>query len=121
MMRGASRKDTGEPAPLKPLDFAILLALNEQNRHGYAIMKVVNQRLRRRVLLGPGTLYRTLKELREEGLIDYTSGPADADSRRRYYRITAQGRRTARLEASRMAAWVDVARAGRLLEVEVGE
>ena len=116
-----SRKHTGDPEPLKPLDFAILLALNEQDRHGYGIMKLVNQQLRRRALLGPGTLYRTLKELREDGLIDYASAPADADSRRRYYRITPQGRRAAQLEATRMAAWVDVARAGRLLELEGGE
>ena len=116
-----SRKDTGDPEPLKPLHFAILLALNEQNRHGYGIMKVVNQQLRRRALLGPGTLYRTLKELREEGLIDYASAPADADSRRRYYRITPPGRRAAQLEAARMAAWVDAARAGHLLELEGGE
>ncbi len=116
-----SRKDRGDPEPLKPLDFAILLALNEQDRHGYGIMKVVNQQLRRRALLGPGTLYRTLKELREEGLIDHASAPVDADPRRRYYRITPQGRRAAHLEATRMAAWVDVARAGRLLEVKAGE
>ncbi len=116
-----SWKDMADPEPLKPLDFAILLALNAQDRHGYGIMKVVNQQLRRRALLGPGTLYRTLKELREAGLIDYASSPADADSRRRYYRITPQGRRAAQLEAIRMAAWVDVARAGRLLEVEAGE
>ncbi len=116
-----SKEYTGDPEPLKPLDFAILLALNEQDRHGYGIMKVVNQQLRRRALLGPGTLYRTLKELREDGLIDYASAPADADSRRRYYRITPQGRRAAQLEAIRMAAWVDVARAGRLLELEGGE
>ncbi len=116
-----SPEEVAEVEPLRPLVFAILLALNEQHRHGYGIMKVVNRQLRRRALLGPGTLYRTLKELREEGLIDYASAPADADSRRRYYRITAQGRRTARLEAIRMAAWVDVARAGRLLDVEAGE
>ncbi len=120
-MPSKSRKARSDPEPLKPLDFAILLALNERDRHGYGIMKLVNQQLRRRALLGPGTLYRTLKELREAGLIDYASAPADADSRRRYYRITPQGRRAAQLEATRMANWVDLARTGRLLDAKAGE
>ena len=118
---GLLEEEVAEVEPLRPLVFAILLALNEQDRHGYGIMQVANQQLRRRALLGPGTLYRTLKELREDGLIAYAPAPADADSRRHYYQITPQGRRAARLEASRMAAWVDVARAGSLLEVEVEE
>jgi len=66
-------------------------------------------------VLGPGTLYRTLKELRDDGLIDYAKAPADADSRRRYYTITAEGRKAARAEAARMAGWVEAARSGRLL------
>ncbi len=116
-----SREEVAEVEPLRPLVFAILLALNEQHRHGYGIMKVVNRQLRRRALLGPGTLYRTLKELREDGLIAYAPAPTDADSRRHYYQLTPRGRRAARFEAARMAAWVDVARASRLLEGQVGE
>jgi DNA-binding PadR family transcriptional regulator len=104
--------------PLRPIVFAILLALNEESRHGYGIMKIVNERMERRALLGPGTLYRTLKELRDEGLIAYAPAPANADSRRRYYMITATGRQTARAEAIRMAEWVDAARQGRLLQGE---
>lgn len=102
--------------PLRPLVFAILIALNEESKHGYGIMKVVNEQLGRRALLGPGTLYRTLKELRDEGFIEYASSPKDADSRRRYYAITAEGREAARAEAARMADWVDLARRGRLLQ-----
>ncbi len=120
-MASNSRQGTTEVEPLRPLVFAILLALNEQDRHGYGIMKAVNQRLRRRALLGPGTLYRTLKELREDGVIAYAPASEGADPRRRYYKITAQGRRVARREAFRMARWVEAARAGRLLGIEVGE
>jgi DNA-binding PadR family transcriptional regulator len=105
-----------EVEPLRPLVFAILVALNERDTHGYGIMKVVNEQLQRRALLGPGTLYRTLKELRDDGLIAHARAPAGADSRRQYYRITPKGRGIARLEAERMAEWVDVARAGQLLE-----
>ena len=110
-----AKKSSSEPEPLRPVVFAILVALNDAKLHGYGIMKVVNESMSRRALLGPGTLYRTLKELREEGLVDYTRGPSDADPRRRYYAITAHGRAVARAEAERMAEWVDVARAGRLL------
>jgi DNA-binding PadR family transcriptional regulator len=101
---------------LRPVVFAILIALNEESRHGYGVMKLVNEQMGRRAVLGPGTLYRTLKELRDEGLIEYAPAPTDADTRRRYYRITAEGRRAARAEAARMAVWVDAARAGRLLQ-----
>ena len=107
------RKD---PEPLRPLVLAILIALNDESQHGYGIMKVVNEQTGRRAVLGPGTLYRTLKELRDDGLIDYAPSPTDADPRRRYYRITAEGRRAARDEAARMADWVDLARRGRLLQ-----
>jgi DNA-binding PadR family transcriptional regulator len=109
-----------EAEPLRPVVFAILVSLNDQNQHGYGIMKRVNEQLRRRALLGPGTLYRILKELRDDGLIDYATTPAGADARRRYYSITPEGRRVARNEASRMAAWVEVARDGRLLDAEAG-
>ena len=109
-----------EVEPLRPDVFAILVALNERNQHGYGLMKRVNEQLRRRALLGPGTLYRVLKELREEGLIEYARTPAGADARRRYYQITPEGRRVARNEAIRMAAWVEVAREGRLLDAEAG-
>lgn len=105
-----------EIEPLRPLIFAILVALNEEDRHGYGIMKVVNEQLQRRALLGPGTLYRTLKELKDDGLIEHAPAPDEADSRRQYYRITAKGRRVAEAEAARMAEWVDVARAGQLLK-----
>jgi DNA-binding PadR family transcriptional regulator len=109
----AERKD---PDPLRPVVFAILIALNDESKHGYGIMKIVNERMGRRAVLGPGTLYRTLKELRDEGLIEYAPSPTEGDARRRYYMITAKGRRTARAEAERMADWVDLAKRGRLLQ-----
>jgi DNA-binding PadR family transcriptional regulator len=109
------KKAEREPEPLRPVVFAVLIALSEQKRHGYGIMKVVNERMSRRAVLGPGTLYRTLKELRDDGLIEYAPAPSDADSRRRYYAITARGRVAARAEATRMAELVDAARASRLL------
>lgn len=107
--------DTPDPLPLRPLVFALLLSLHEEPRHGYAIMQAVNERLRYRAVVGPGTLYRTLKELRDQGLVEHTATPSGEDARRQYYRLTAEGRRVAALEAARMAELVDAARAGRLL------
>jgi len=101
-----------DAAPLRPLIFQILLLLNESELHGYGIMQVINERAGRNVILGPGTLYRTLKELRDEGFIE--ESPA-ADDRRRVYRLSDAGERAARAEAERMAAIVERARAGRLI------
>ena len=98
--------------PLRPLIFQILLLLNDSERHGYGIMQEINERAGRNLILGPGTLYRTLKQLRDDGLIE--ESPA-ADDRRRVYRLTEEGKRTARAEAERMAAMVERARAGRLI------
>jgi DNA-binding PadR family transcriptional regulator len=101
-----------EPEPLRPLVFQILLLLNEVELHGYAIMQELNERAGRSVILGPATLYRTLKELRDAGLIE--EAPSD-DDRRRIYRLTDEGERTARAEARRMEAMVERARAGHLI------
>lgn len=107
----------GERAdPLRPVVFTVLLALADGPLHGYAVMKAVNQRLRRRALVGPGTLYRTLKELRELGWIAHTEDVADSsDERRRYYAITERGEQAARAEAQRLAELVEVARRAHLL------
>jgi DNA-binding PadR family transcriptional regulator len=98
--------------PLRPLIFQILLLLNESEIHGYGIMQAINERAGRSVILGPGTLYRTLKELRDQGLIEESP---TTDDRRRVYRLSDEGKRAARTEAERMSAIVERARAGRLI------
>lgn len=100
---------------LRPVVFAILLALNERALHGYAIMKAVNDRLEHRAIVGPGTLYRTLKELRDGQLIAPADAPTGEDARRQYYRLTEAGRIAAANEATHMANLVAAARAGRLI------
>jgi DNA-binding PadR family transcriptional regulator len=96
---------------LKPPVFHILLALAEAELHGLGIADRVEATTGRSVELGPGTLYRSLKEMAQAGLIREAPAPAaDADPRRKYYAITAEGRRRVAAEASRLERLVEVAR-----------
>jgi DNA-binding PadR family transcriptional regulator len=95
---------------LKPPVFHILLALAEAELHGLGIADRVEATTGGSVELGPGTLYRSLKEMAEAGLIREASAAADADPRRKYYAITAEGRRRVSAEASRLERLVEVAR-----------
>ena len=107
---------TRQPSLSTPV-FHILLALVDQDRHGYAIIKEVEQRSGGEVVLSTGTLYAAIKRLVEAGLIERTDGassPSD-DERRRYYRLTSAGRQAARQEVERMAALVGVAQRKRLI------
>ncbi|MCZ6918766.1 MAG: PadR family transcriptional regulator [Gemmatimonadetes bacterium] len=104
--------------PLRPVIFQILLILNDEERHGYGIMQDVNAHSRVGLILGPGTLYRTLNEMQRLNLIersDRRPAPDADDERRRYYRLTEFGRQVATAEAARMAGLVQTARAGDLL------
>lgn len=106
----------GASLPLTPISFEILLALLDGDRHGYAILQSVENRVAGVLPMRTGTIYRALARLMEEGLIDRSASVAEADDeRRRYYRITAHGRSVARAEARRLADQVDAARARRLL------
>src|SRR5436305_11916020 len=84
--------------PLTPAVFHILLAIADGERHGYGIMQEVSARTNGNVVLGPGTLYGTINRMLEAGLIEEAgerSDPALNDERRRYYRITRKGWRSA--------------------------
>jgi DNA-binding PadR family transcriptional regulator len=95
--------------------FHILLALADGERHGYAITREVADETSGEVKLGPGTLYRMLKQLLDdEWIVEIERGDAD-DPRRRYYRLTPRGRRVAQAEAQRLANVVQLARSRRLL------
>jgi DNA-binding PadR family transcriptional regulator len=103
--------------PLTPPVFHILLALAEEERHGYGIMQDVAWQTNNALQLGPGTLYGCLKRMLAAGLVeesDERPDPKMDDQRRRYYRMTALGRRVVRAEAERLAGAVTAARARRL-------
>jgi DNA-binding PadR family transcriptional regulator len=84
--------------------FLILASLAGEEHHGYAIMQEVEEETRGAIRLGPGTLYRSIKRLLDEGLIAESERRPDPDDdeRRRYYRITGLGRRAAQAEAERL-------------------
>jgi DNA-binding PadR family transcriptional regulator len=108
-------KPSDSALPLTPISFEVLLALLDGELHGYAILQSVEVRLSGRLPLRTGTMYRALARLMDEGLIERTGRSAEDDPRRRYYRITAHGRATAKAEARRLADQVDAARAHKLL------
>lgn len=106
------------PLPLLPAVFHIMLALADGERHGYAIKREVEFRTGGAISLGPGTLYGTLRRMLSEGLIAECGerpDPESRDVRRRYYRLTASGRRMAAAEARRLENLVRVARAKAIL------
>jgi DNA-binding PadR family transcriptional regulator len=94
--------------------YHILLALADGERHGYSIIKEVEESTAGNVRLLAGTLYRLLKEMTADGWIVETQG-GDTDERRRYYRLTPRGRRVAIAESERLEALVRTARARKLL------
>ena len=103
--------------PLPTAAFHILLALADEDRHGYGIMRQVAEQTGGKVRLGPGTLYGSIKTLLEERLIEELDDRPDAElgtERRRYYRLAAGGRRLAMREADRLAEVLRVARAKRI-------
>ena len=105
--------------PLPPITFHILLALAEEDLHGYAIIQNVAARTGGELKIGAGTLYRSIQRMLDQGLVVETRerpAPADDDERRRYYRITEFGRHVARSEARRLAQLVKFARRSGFVE-----
>lgn len=104
--------------PLPAAAFQIMLALADGDLHGYAIMRQVEEQTGGLLRLGPGTLYGSIQALLEGKLIEEVERPQDTEvhqERRRYYRLTAAGRKKARSEAEKMADVLRVARTRKIL------
>ncbi len=100
---------------MTPAVVHVLLALAGGERHGYAILKDVQQHAGTRLRFGPGTIYGTLQRLMEAGWVEDAAPPdADVDQRRRYYRMTRAGREALRAEVDRLGALLESARAHRI-------
>ena len=105
--------------PLKPLVLDILIALADGKRHGWALVRDVQEREGGERIL-PGNFYRTLRALKDDGLIEEAPGDAAADpgERRQYFKLTQLGAAVARAEARRLKALVVDPRLRRLLRTE---
>jgi len=126
----SSQTDAGSPVdedrvdvrrflPLTPSMFHVLVALADGDRHGYAIMKEVEERTAGEVALSAGTLYGLVKKLLHDGLIAEPRRPRlGEEERRRTYRLTAAGRAVAVAEAERLDRTLAFARAKRLIGQE---
>lgn len=109
----------GTTKPVAGTFFYILLALSDRERYGLDIAKEVERRTEGSTVLGPGTLYNAIGKMLDQGLIEESTDekrPAtEDDPRRRYYRITSEGRRVVSAEAERLEVLVNAARAKRVL------
>ena len=104
---------TFNAAAVTPAEFHILLALADEDRHGYAVMQQVVLESGGAIRLGPGTLYGAIKRLLEYGYIREVSSRVDPqleDARRKYYRLTGAGREVALAELGRLERLVLLAR-----------
>lgn len=104
-----------EQIPLKPAVFHILLALSRGPMHGLGIAHDVASASDGVMQLGPGTLYRSLDEMRHAGLVEKVKAPQGADPRRKYYKVTGQGHSLLQAEVTRFQRLVDSARARAVL------
>ncbi len=100
--------------PVSSTSFYVLLALADAERYGLEIIDEIRERTEGGVRLGPGSLYNAIKRLMQEGLIEEIEA-TNSDPRRRYYRITTDGRERVAKEAAEFELLVRTARAKNLL------
>jgi DNA-binding PadR family transcriptional regulator len=99
-------EDIQKLLPLTPTVFHMLLALADGDKHGYGIMRAVEQETQGQMQIRTGSLYGSIRRMLEAGLIEETSERPDPeldDERRRYYGLTEFGRRVLSAEAARLA------------------
>ena len=107
-----------EYLPLNHADFHIMLALGDEDRHGYGIMLHVEELTGGGVKLGPGTLYTSIKRMLAAGMIEESGERPDPemdDQRRRYYKLTKLGRKVLAAEVQRMERMLRHARTKRVV------
>jgi DNA-binding PadR family transcriptional regulator len=104
--------------PLPPATFFILFALATGDKHGYAIMQETRKLSDNRFQMGPATLYTSVQRLLDGRWIEEVRGPGDGDPRRRYYRLTKQGKSALHHEMERMESLVRKSKALRLRPME---
>ncbi len=114
-MTPRSKPDPASALPLTHVAYHMLLALATENRHGYGIIKHVAERTGGQVELEAGTLYASIKRMKDEGWIKDAPTELGADSRRRTYAIADFGREVLLAESRRLEAMVALARDAEVL------
>ncbi len=115
MKRSALERAALGHLPLTHVVYHVLLSLSGASRHGYGIIKDVEDRTGGRLVLEAGTLYAAIKRLRDDGMIDDRPTPVGEDARRRYYGLSELGRAVLRAESLRLEELVELARSARVL------
>lgn len=98
--------------PLTPTVFHVLVAVASGPRHGYAVAQEVEELTQGRIVMGPGTLYGSLRRMQDAGLLVETDNPGDEGQhaeRRRYYKLTPLGSEALRAESERLTRALAVA------------
>jgi PadR family transcriptional regulator len=111
------RQDPNALIPLKPVELLVLSMLSAGDRHGYGIRQDIIEHTQGAIALEAGNLYRTIRRLEIDGLLDESSSaPTEGDDeRRRYYRLTAFGRRVLAAELERLRALVRLGEERRII------
>lgn len=107
---------TDRDAALTPLMFQILVALTAGPCHGYGILQEIEERTGGAFKVGAGSMYRSIRQLEDAGLVAETEPDERVHSQRRYYRLTDEGRRRASAEARVLDDVVAWAREARLID-----
>jgi PadR family transcriptional regulator PadR len=110
------RADVDQFLPLTALAFEVLLAVAEGGRNGYEIMIAVEERTNGAFSPNPGTLYRVLDRLLNEGLIAASDNETSNRGGRRLYRLSKLGAQVLEAEARRLEDQVKAARSRQVLK-----
>ena len=117
-MRATNMADAQSFLPLNPREFLLLFALVDGDLHGYGLVKAVEQQTDGQVRMDPANLYRCIKRLMRDELVQHVGKRTSADSndeRRRYYGITPLGKEVVKAEAERLDKMAAAARARNLI------
>jgi DNA-binding PadR family transcriptional regulator len=112
----ATDRDPRDRLPLKPIELLVLTMLSAGERHGYGLRQDIVEHTEGRIALEAGNLYRHIRKLESDGLVEETEPRASAgdDERRIYYRLLPYGRRVLAAELSRLEALMRIAQANRI-------
>jgi DNA-binding PadR family transcriptional regulator len=111
-------RDPNEQLPLKPIELLVLTMLSAGERHGYGIRQDIVTHTNGRIALEAGNLYRHIRHLESERLVEETEPralPDDVDERRIYYRLLPFGRRVLAAEMLRLRALMRIAEANHVI------